>query len=73
MTIKTKGWSEERRRKQAENMRKTQPWKKTRGPKTPQGKAVSSQNAWKHGLRSETVILLRKILKAQGHFLKGIK
>ena len=31
--------------------------KKSTGPTTPEGKAVASRNATKHGLRSNTIIL----------------
>lgn len=46
------GWSPERRRKQAEAIRRWQPWTKATGPKTDEGKAVTAGNAMKHGLRS---------------------
>ncbi len=44
-----KGWTEERRKAQAERCRKNAPWKKATGPKTAAGKAKSSVNAYKHG------------------------
>lgn len=40
-------WPPERRARQAVNIRATQPWTKSTGPKTPEGKAVSSRNAYK--------------------------
>jgi len=39
------GWTPERRAKQAVLLRRTRPWEKSTGPKTAEGKAVSSQNA----------------------------
>lgn len=38
-------WSAERRARQAEIIRCTKPWKHSTGPRTPEGKANSSQNA----------------------------
>ena len=64
MTKKTKGWSKERKRRQAEAIKRWQPWQKSSGPKTKAGKAVVSKNALKHGLRSaeyrELCALLRE-------------
>lgn len=43
----TKGaWSHERRLKQAEIIRQTRPWERSTGPRTKQGKAASSRNAY---------------------------
>jgi len=46
------GWTPERRRRQAELIRRWRPWTKATGPKTDEGKAVAAGNAMKHGLRS---------------------
>ena len=45
----TNGWTPERRARQAKLIRQWKPWEKSTGPKTPEGKAVSSQNAYKGG------------------------
>jgi hypothetical protein len=42
-------WTQEARQKQSELIQNWQPWK-TAGVKTPEGKAISSQNALKKGL-----------------------
>ena len=57
------GWTTERRKRQAELIRRWQPWLHSTGAKTPEGKAVSSQNAYKHGmckLLKEMSILLKR-------------
>lgn len=50
-------WSPERRSQQAALIRQVQPWKHSTGPKTPEGKAVSSRNAyagdWYHETRAK--------------------
>lgn len=38
-------WTEERRARQREIIQQTKPWLKSTGPRTKNGKAVSSQNA----------------------------
>lgn len=38
-------WTPERRARQAAIIRATRPWTKSTGPRTDEGKAVSSQNA----------------------------
>lgn len=47
-------WTPERKARQAEIIRMTQPWNSSTGPRTPEGKAVSSRNAfagdWYHEL-----------------------
>jgi hypothetical protein len=51
-----KGWSPERRVRQAVLIRNWAPWRRSTGPKTEAGKARCSQNALKHGFRSRATI-----------------
>jgi hypothetical protein len=44
-------WTPERKAKQSQAIRQWQPWTKSTGAKTPKGKAVVSQNAFKGGHR----------------------
>ena len=46
-------WTLERRQRQAELIRQWQPWKESTGPRTPEGKAASSRNAWQGGQRAQ--------------------
>jgi hypothetical protein len=50
-------WTPEQRAKQAELIRKWRPWELSSGAKTLEGKAVSSRNAYRGGLR----VVLREI------------
>lgn len=51
------GWTQQRRERQSKLIQQWQPWKQSTGPKTPEGKAGSSQNAYKGGTRQ----LLRRL------------
>jgi hypothetical protein len=51
-----KGWSCERRARQAALIRTWAPWRRSTGPKTEAGKARCSMNALKHGHRSRATI-----------------
>ena len=51
-----KGWTPERRAKQAELIRSSKPWLKSTGPRTEEGKTRSAANALKHGFRSRPFI-----------------
>jgi len=72
MAIKRRPWPEKRRKKQAENCRKTKPEQHSTGPKTPEGKATASQNARKHGLRSAEVTELKRLLKTQRELISSL-
>ena len=55
----TTPWTLERRQRQAELIRQWRPWEQSTGPRTPEGKARVSRNAWKGGHRAE----LRELTK----------
>ena len=52
-------WTPERRARQAELIRTWQPWAKSTGPKSPEGRQRVSRNAWTGGHRAQ----LRELLK----------
>ena len=70
--IKTKGWSEESRRKAAERIRKTRPWDHATGPKSETGKAASAGNSLKSGLHTSDMRALRRILCAQAKLVQAL-
>ena len=59
------------RQKQAERIRQWSPWKKSTGPKTAEGKAISSRNAWKGGIEATfraTMRSYREVLRQMEEF-----
>jgi hypothetical protein len=56
------------RRVRAELARQEQPWRHSTGPRTTAGKAQSSRNAWKGGVRPQ----LRILAKALREQAKGL-
>ena len=64
-------WTLEQRQQQAEKIRQWQPWKHSAGARTPDGKAASSQNAFKHGM-SKLLKQSREILKANKAFINSV-
>ncbi|TIC79566.1 hypothetical protein E5K04_13580 [Crenobacter intestini] len=58
------GWTPERRAKQAELIRQWQPWAKSTGARTAEGKAASARNSTKHGLYSKAAKAERAELRA---------
>jgi hypothetical protein len=65
------GWTPERRARQSALIHTWRPWDKTIGPKTPQGKAKASRNAYKGGTRAMLRELAR-LLREQRAALKRI-
>lgn len=67
----TKGWTEERRKKQAETIQKHKPWEHSTGPKTKKGKARSRYNALVTGQYAAQPELgaIPRALAAQKQFL----
>ena len=58
-------WTTEARLRQAERIRALCPWNKATGPRTEEGKARSSRNAWKGGVRA-LVATCSQTLRAMG-------
>jgi len=65
-----RNWTPEQRQQQAERIRAWSPWKHSTGPRTVEGKATASRNAWKGGTR-EVLRELARLLEAQRKTLKG--
>lgn len=59
------GWTTARRQKQAQAIRKWQPWLQSRGPVTPEGKAIASRNAYKpNSVRRQVAGLIAELKAA---------
>jgi hypothetical protein len=61
-----------RTRKKIENAKKNKPWEYSTGPNTDEGKAISSQNAMKHGMRTAMMIDLYKTMADQNRYLREV-
>ena len=68
-----KGWTKERRERQAEAIRNNKPWEKSTGPKTEKGKRRSSMNAYKHGGRSKKMADISKVVALNKEFVHLFK
>ena len=60
------GWTQERRAQQSLKIRQWQPWTRSTGARTPEGKAASSRNAYRGGLRQQ----LRELSKSVNDMLR---
>jgi len=65
------GWTQERQARQSGLIRQWQPWEKSTGPKTIEGKSTVSQNAFKGGWR-EQMRELARLLRKQGNGLERV-
>ena len=64
------GWTLERRARQSALIQRWKPWERSTGPKTPEGKARVSRNAFKDGWRAQLRELSR-LLREQDQTLRG--
>jgi len=55
------GWTKERRERQAELIRQWQPWAKSTGPKSEEGKERVARNAWRGGHRQRLRELSKEV------------
>lgn len=62
-------WTAEERLRQAQLIRNWQPWSKSTGAITAEGKACSSQNSFKHGLYTESMKQLRAAIREQKKYI----
>lgn len=60
-----RGWTPERRARQAELIRRWQPWKASTGPRTVEGKAVSAMNRYRGGIREKLRLLRRHLVELE--------
>ena len=60
-------WTPERRARQSEAIHRWRPWMKSTGPRTTEGKAIVSRNAFKGGERP----LLRRTMQEFRQFMKA--
>lgn len=55
------GWTSQRQARQAELLRRLRPWERSTGPRTAEGKARTSRNAFKGGTRQRLRALARQV------------
>ncbi len=66
-------WTDERRQRQAENVRKTKAWTRSTGPRSEQGKTRSAMNSTKHGLRGGIFRQAANLLAQGNKLLKELQ
>jgi hypothetical protein len=64
-------WTPQERERQSRLIHAWKPWRHA-GVKTPEGKAKSRMNAWKHGGRSAEIRALSRALVAQARVLRKL-
>ena len=62
------GWTPERRTKQSQLIQNWKPWENSTGPRTAQGRKISSMNALKHGMRSAENREVEKLIAQLARF-----
>lgn len=63
------GWTLERRQRQAELIRNWQPWNRSTGPKSSEGKATVARNPYKGAVRQQ----LREVARALRQYEKVLQ
>lgn len=69
-------WTTERRLRQSELIRTVRPWEKSTGPRSTEGKARSSRNAFKGGVRERLRNLsaqMNELVGAQRDYLREVR
>ena len=65
-----RNWTPEQRQQQAERIRAWSPWEQSTGPRSAEGKAKASRNAWQGGSR-EMLRELSRVLRAQREIMEA--
>jgi len=69
-------WTPERRARQAAAIKTWRPWERSTGPRTAEGKAASSRNAFKGGLAAELRAISKQVnelLREQREILREVR
>ncbi len=69
------GWTSERKAKQALAIQQWKPWEVSTGPKSAEGKARASRNAFKGGKRPalrQAIAMVRRYVKDNQEFLEEL-
>ena len=67
-------WTEEQRKQQSLKIRQWQPWLNSTGPKTIEGKAMASHNAFKGGVMQQIKLMgkqLNRLIREQKQLFDG--
>ena len=70
------GWTETRRKRQAEAIKRWRPWEHSTGPRTPAGKTRVSRNAYRGGQREKLRGLARQfsaLIREQRNVLQDLR
>lgn len=68
-----KCWTDERRARQAEAIRRWKPWEKSTGPRTAEGKAKASRNAFKGAWRPRLRAIGREVAELMRYYRPLLK
>lgn len=71
-----KGWTPERRARQAEAIQRWRPWERSTGPRTAEGKAAAAANgakAWPRAGARATLRELRRLLREHREGLRELE
>lgn len=60
------GWTPERRARQAQAIKTWRPWERSTGPRTDDGLAAVSRNAWKGGARTQVRTYAKLMRELEG-------
>lgn len=67
-----RNWTHEQRQQQAERIKTWKPWEQSTGPRSAEGKAAASRNAWRGGTR-EALRELTRVLNFQRQALDDVQ